>query len=526
MKIKIIALLICTIFLISIAFPVTAGILYTEKSRISTAGSVQDEYLDIAITSTSSNKIEILLGNGAGGFTSSGDFSVGEFPAGITDGDFNSDGIFDVVTSNYYNSTISLMIGDGQGDFSSSGTYEVGIRPLGIINEDFNSDGAPDIAVANAGSNHVSILLGDGFGGFAPEQTFTVGLGPVDICAGFFNGDSNIDIIGATFNGNSIAILTGDGTGGFTLTNSIKLPNDYKPYAITKGDFNKDGNLDVALASGGFPYVGVLLGNGTGGFRNLQNFSVGNGLERFDIVCEDYNKDGNLDLAVPNPDDDTISVLIGSGTGGFAPPQTFSVGSYPVGICNGDFDSDGNIDLAVTNAFDNKISILMGDGAGGFEDQNVILVGEGPVGVVSGNINYIPEPDLECDGSIQWRKITPGSQIIDEFSLGNTGEEGSVLHWEIESYPTWGTWVFSEESGYIKDGIWDSIQVFITAPNETKTEYTGTIRIVNVDDPSDTCVIEVTIETPRTKNLFQNILNFLLERFPNIFPLVRRFLEI
>jgi len=526
MKFKIIAILICTLFLAATAFPVNSSNIYTEKSKISTAGLVQDMYLDIAVTNGFSNKLEILLGNGIGGFTHKGDFSVGEFPAGIADGDFNSDGILDIITTNYYNSTVSLLVGNGHGDFTLLGNFSVGLEPLGVISIDLNEDEALDVAVANSGSNYVSILLGDGSGGFATEETFNIGLGPADLCVGIFDGDDKLDIVGAILDDDSIGVLQGDGTGSFVLTNTIDLGPDYKPYALTNGDFNNDDNLDIAFASGGHPYVGVLLGNGTGEFGKLQNFTVGHGLERFDIITEDYNKDGNLDIAVPNPDDDTISVLLGSGTGGFAPPSTYSVGDYPVGICNGDFDSDGNIDLAITNAFENTLSILFGKGDGDFEDQDKIFTGEGPIGIISGQINYIPEPDLQCDGSIQWRKIPPGTQIIDEFSIGNLGENDSVLHWEIESCPSWGSWGFSEESGYINNGIWDSVQVFITAPNETKTRYTGTIRIINVDNPSDHCEIEVSVETPRTNNLFQNLLNLLLERFPNLFPLVRKFLEI
>jgi hypothetical protein len=164
----------------------------------------------------------------------------------------------------------------------------------------------------------------------------------------------------------------------------------------------------------------------------------------------------------------------------------------------------------------------MGDGAGGFDDQDVLFVGEGPVGIISGQINYIPEADLECDGSIKWVRIAPGTQIIDEFSLSNSGEDGSVLNWEIESYPSWGSWGFSEESGYLKDGEWDSVQVFITAPNETKTEYTGSIRIVNVNNPSDVCEIEVSVETPRNRLLFRLIIEIILERFPDVFPILRK----
>ncbi len=526
MKIKIIAILICTLFLVATALPVTGNIIKIDKPKISSAGTSRDLNLDLAITNAFSNEVKILLGDGAGGFTNKGDFSVGTFPAGITDGDFNLDGILDIVTTDYSDSNVTVLLGDGTGSFSPSGNFTVGLAPLGIVNEDFNSDGNLDVAVANTGSNIISVLLGDGAGGFAPQQTYTIGNGPADLCVAMFDADNNYDIIGANLDGNSIGLLTGDGAGGFVLSNTIKLGIDYKPYAITNGDFDKDGNMDVAFASGCFPYIGVLLGNGTGEFRPLQNYTVGYGLERFDIVTEDFNKDGDLDIAVPNTDNDTISVLLGDGAGGFGIHQTYSVGDYPVGICDGDFNTDGNSDLAVTNAFDNTVSILLGNGAGGFASQQILSAGDGPIGIISGNIDYIPESDLECDGSIQWKKVTPGANIIDEFSIGNTGNAGSILHWQIESYPTWGSWNFSEESGYIQDGIWKEVQVFITAPNYESTEYTGTIKIINVDVPSDNCEIEISIETPRTKSLFQTLLNLILERFPNVFPILRLFLEI
>jgi hypothetical protein len=526
MKIKMVAISICMLFFVATALPVTGNIASIDKPKISTLGVLQDLNLDLAITNAFSNDVEIFVGDGSGGFTSSENIMVGNFPAGITDGDFNMDGVLDLATADYVDSTVTVLLGNGTGEFSSSGNFSVGTEPLGIINEDFNSDEILDIAVANSGSNFISVLLGNGTGEFAGQQTYQVGNGPVDLCTGMFDSDDNYDIVSVNLDGNSVGILTGDGAGGFTLTNTINLEADYKPYAITKGDFDKDGNMDVAIASGGFPYVGVLLGNGTGEFSSIKNYIVGYGLERFDIVTDDFNNDGELDIAVPNTDNDTISVLLGNGTGGFDPHQTYNVGAYPVGICNADLNTDGNSDLVITNAFDNTISILLGAGGGVFQSQQVISAGDGPVGVICGNIDYIPEPVLECDGEIRWTRITPGSDIIDEFSIGNTGEPGSVLQWEIESYPSWGTWDFSEDSGFIMDGVWDPIQVFITAPEESQTEFTGTIKIINSNNPSESCTIDVTIETPRSNSLFQTLFERLLERFPNIFPIMRWFFEL
>ena len=140
MKLKIIAILIFTLFLAATAFPVTANKIYIEKSKVSTTGTLQDLNLDLAVPNAFTHKINIFLGNGARGFTNKGDFAVGTFPAGITDGDFDFDGILDVVTTDYMDSTVTLMLGDGTGNFAFSGNYSVGTEPLEIINSDFNSN--------------------------------------------------------------------------------------------------------------------------------------------------------------------------------------------------------------------------------------------------------------------------------------------------------------------------------------------------------------------------------------------------
>ena len=43
------------------------------------------------------------------------------------------------------------------------------------------------------------------------------------------------------------------------------MPNT-GPYYLTIGDFNRDGNLDIISANNGNNTVGVLLGTGTGTF--------------------------------------------------------------------------------------------------------------------------------------------------------------------------------------------------------------------------------------------------------------------
>src|SRR6185503_13495410 len=65
------------------------------------------------------------------------------------------------------------------------------------------------------------------------------------------------------------------------------------------------------------------------------------------MVTVDFNKDGKLDLATVNQLSETVSVLLGNGSGGFSSPLNFSVGKNPFSIVAGDFNRDTRPDLAV-----------------------------------------------------------------------------------------------------------------------------------------------------------------------------------
>ena len=72
-------------------------------------------------------------------------------------------------------------------------------------------------------------------------------------------------------------------------------------------------------------------------------FGVGNG--PLSVVVGDFNDDGQQDLAVANSNSNNLSVLLGDGAGGFAAATNFDVGD-PHSVTVGDFNGDGKQDLA------------------------------------------------------------------------------------------------------------------------------------------------------------------------------------
>jgi hypothetical protein len=139
---------------------------------------------------------------------------------------------------------------------------------------------------------------------------------------------------------------------------------------------------------------------------------------------------------------------------------------------------------------------------------------------------FPPKADLCCDGMIRYEDVNPESVVSGEFTVENCGDSGTELNWEITEYPAWGSvWAFVPESGtgLTPEAGPVTIDVTFTAPDESETEFSGEIKIVNTNDPSDSCKIDVYIITPRNKTL-NNLFYRIFERFPNIFPILREIL--
>ena len=82
-----------------------------------------------------------------------------------------------------------------------------------------------------------------------------------------------------------------------------------------------------------------------------------------------------MDLAVANLSSNTVSILLGNGTGSFGTATNFAVGMSPFSVAVGDFNGDTFLDLAVANAASNNVSILLGNGTGSFGTATNFVAG-------------------------------------------------------------------------------------------------------------------------------------------------------
>jgi hypothetical protein len=343
---------------------------------------------DLAIMSSLTNSIYILLGNGDGTFAvtpSSPVLGVGTIPCinanqasncSLTAGDFNHDGNADLAETSGFDNTVIVLLGHGDGTFSSApgSPITVGTFPQAVRSGDFNQDGILDLAVANAGDDTVSILLGNGDGTFTPAPGAPAATGgfPFFLAVADFNTDGRQDLAVSNENDSTVSILLGNGDGTFTPAGSPIPGFNYNPGVVVAADFNGDGYIDIAATN--FTAVSpspngtvtVLLGNNDGTFHAAPGSPVAVGVDPFAMVAGDFNEDGVTDLAVANyglitnAPTQTLTLLLGGGDGTFTPAGTpTQLGDSPNDLVVADFNGDGTPDLAIPNIADFDTTILL-----------------------------------------------------------------------------------------------------------------------------------------------------------------------
>ncbi len=182
------------------------------------------------------------------------------------------------------------------------------------------------------------------------------------IVPGDFNHDGNVDLAVVTQSNPGLYILLGNGSGGFSAPVSYATGGT-TPMSAVVADFNGDGIPDIAVGNSDNNTFGVLLGKGDGTFSAVTTYSGGSGA----IAAADLNGDGHMDLIAANYTPATVTVRLGDGKGGFSAPTVFKGGGTDTfQMALGDFNGDGKIDVATDALNTPTISIMLGNGAGGF----------------------------------------------------------------------------------------------------------------------------------------------------------------
>ncbi len=345
----------------------------------------RDGRADLATVSSSGGQVLVHLAAPSRGFAPAQMVTAGKNPNRLALGDFNGDGNDDLAVGTG-DKDVSVRLGKGDGTFTNAADVELGkvVVRGGRRRLQRGREGRLAISLTDAAAaQEVTVRLGAGNGTFTPGGT--VAAPAASLVVGEFNSDGNEDLAYGAFGNKPAGVLLGTGAGNLAAGAEIALPGSANtPSGWAVGDFNADGRQDVAAAVSGSAVVGVRLGTGDGKFGGGPDVPVGD--NPYAVAVGDFDGDGNEDFAAANSGLETVSVRLGDGAGGFRAADDVPVGADPVHLALADFDADGRLDLAAPRYGEGLVSVRYGSSSpaldgnllanGGFE-------GAGAAGVLA-----------------------------------------------------------------------------------------------------------------------------------------------
>lgn len=315
----------------------------------------------------------------------------------ISMGDLDGDADVDLVTANPGSNTVSVLANEGNGSFAPQVSHLTGSFPRSVKAGDLDADGDLDLATANASGGAVSVLLNQGGGTFAEHVRYATAPNPISLATGDLDGDADLDLVTANSYSGNVSVLRNQGHGTFAIPMNHSAGTNL--VFVTSVDLDRDGDLDLAAAddwSSLSAWVSVLWNDGSGGFVWDVIWTVGHptGVESGDL-----DLDGDPDLVVTGnyPSGNTRGLHFNQGTGTFAFEYFggISVVGSPSAVAADDFDRDGDLDLAVTDDYYSEVAVFLNKGGGAFPMSPIAFAaGVAPFSVASGDLDGDGDPDL------------------------------------------------------------------------------------------------------------------------------------
>lgn len=289
-------------------------------------------------------------------------------------GDFDGDGDQDLAIA-VFPYGVRVLQNDGTGAFLDV-SAAVPIVLFGVVTNllfvDVDADGREELFVSAYGGNG---LYGTTSAGIWVNRSSGLpgGLGPVYAIAGDFDLDGDLDMAAA---GNFLApsyntLLTNSGAGTFSSSPfPLATPFAGSSYRVAAGDIDGDGDLDVLFAHP----TQLLRNDGNMIFTTVTATQFGSSANASFAEFADLDGDGDVDLALVDGVNNLSQVLRNNGTGVFSvvAGAVSQLASPPRGMRLVDADEDGDLDLFRSQQNGPPL-LSRNSGSGSFADDPLAL---------------------------------------------------------------------------------------------------------------------------------------------------------
>jgi uncharacterized membrane protein YeaQ/YmgE (transglycosylase-associated protein family) len=415
-----------------------------------------------------------LAGSGLGGPTSriyrndAGSFT--DIDAGLTGasagtlawGDYDNDGDLDLFlagsTAVFPAVHESIIYRNDAGTFTNISAGLPGVVYCSVAWGDYDNDGDLDLALTgqNAGGP-ISKIYRNTDGAFAEISAGLTGVEDCAVAWGDYDGDGDLDLaLAGDTGGGYVSSIYRNDDGTFTDIDAGLVGVGYE-CSLAWGDYDNDGDLDLALAGLLTGRVAKIYRNDSGSFVDIAAGLAGT--YKGSIAWGDYDNDGDLDLVVSGiSNDGIICKVYRNDSGSFIEIDARLPGLFVDALAWGDYDNDGDLDLAIAgNSRNGNLSRIYRNDSGTVNalpdaptGLSTSFVGAGPYDVTFTWTTAAAIDETSDDGLSYNLRVgtTPGgNEIFSGQADSATGKRRIPARGIIQPGASWNEWTLTLPAG-------------------------------------------------------------------------------